>query len=71
MGLKGLSIVNQKIKWANNANNLAEQVDVQHATSNLVVNKYLLGVVKKLTPLLCINLKLCILNYPSEPRGRT
>ena len=40
MGLKGLSIVNQKIKWANNANNLAEQVDVQHATSNLVVNKY-------------------------------
>ena len=38
MGLKGLSIVNQKIKWANNANNLAEQVDVQHATSNLVVN---------------------------------
>ena len=28
---------------------------------------YLLGVVKKLTPLLCVNLEIFILNYPSEP----
>ena len=28
----------------------------------------LLRVVKKLTPLWCVNLEICILNYPSEPR---
>ena len=31
-------------------------------------DSYLLRVVKKLSPLLCVNLKKCILNYPSEPR---
>ena len=39
-----------------------------YTTNKRLIKRYLLGVVKKLTPLLCVNLEICILNYPSEPR---